>query len=83
MRKHGAGEWIRTTDLRFTKPLLYQLSYAGFGETCARIEGGTLSSALNLTHAILSLSTCFAIGGWTRLLARLDECRSNLTDRTC
>ena len=25
----GAGEWDRTTDLRFTKPLLYQLSYAG------------------------------------------------------
>src|SRR5438034_8157882 len=26
---YGAGEWDRTTDLRFTKPLLYQLSYAG------------------------------------------------------
>jgi len=25
----GAGEWNRTTDLRFTKPLLCQLSYAG------------------------------------------------------
>jgi hypothetical protein len=27
----GAGEWNRTTDLRFTKPLLCQLSYAGSG----------------------------------------------------
>src|SRR5687768_4152452 len=26
----GAGDWNRTSDLRFTKPLLYQLSYAGF-----------------------------------------------------
>ena len=25
----GAGNRIRTRDLRFTKPLLYQLSYAG------------------------------------------------------
>ena len=25
----GAGDWNRTNDLRFTKPLLYQLSYAG------------------------------------------------------
>jgi len=42
-----------------------------------------MSSGLNLTHAILSLSTCFAIGGWTRLLAHLNECRSNLTDSMC
>ncbi len=28
---HGAGDWNRTNDLRFTKPLLYQLSYAGAG----------------------------------------------------
>jgi hypothetical protein len=26
--KNGAGEGIRTRDLRFTKPLLYQLSYS-------------------------------------------------------
>ena len=26
---HGAGDWNRTSDLRFTKPLLCQLSYAG------------------------------------------------------
>ncbi len=26
--RNGAGEWIRTIDLRFTKPLLYRLSYA-------------------------------------------------------
>ena len=25
----GAGEGNRTPDLRFTKPLLYRLSYAG------------------------------------------------------
>ena len=28
----GAGDWNRTSDLRFTKPLLYQLSYAGLCE---------------------------------------------------
>ena len=27
--KYGAGEGNRTPDLRFTKPLLYRLSYAG------------------------------------------------------
>ncbi|SRR5579875_2455252 len=27
--KRGAGEGNRTPDLRFTKPLLYRLSYAG------------------------------------------------------
>ncbi len=26
---NGAGREIRTPDLRFTKPLLYQLSYTG------------------------------------------------------
>ena len=31
LRKFGAHEWTRTTDLRFTKPLLYRLSYMGFG----------------------------------------------------
>ncbi len=28
-RNYGATDWIRTNDLRFTKPLLYQLSYGG------------------------------------------------------
>ena len=28
----GAGERNRTSDLRFTKPLLYRLSYAGGNE---------------------------------------------------
>ena len=28
-KKSGAGEGNRTPDLRFTKPLLYRLSYAG------------------------------------------------------
>jgi hypothetical protein len=28
IRKNGAGEGTRTHDLRFTKPLLYQLSYS-------------------------------------------------------
>ncbi len=26
---YRATDWIRTNDLRFTKPLLYQLSYGG------------------------------------------------------
>jgi hypothetical protein len=29
MLKYGASEGTRTLDLRFTKPMLYQLSYAG------------------------------------------------------
>ena len=29
-RVNGASEGTRTLDLRFTKPMLYQLSYAGF-----------------------------------------------------
>ncbi len=33
----GAGTKSRTRDLRFTKPLLYQLSYAGLGERIIRI----------------------------------------------
>jgi hypothetical protein len=28
-QKNGADDGIRTRDLRFTKPLLYQLSYVG------------------------------------------------------
>ena len=32
LEKHGAGEGNRTPDLRFTKPLLYRLSYAGRAE---------------------------------------------------
>ena len=30
-KKTGANDEIRTRDLRFTKPLLYQLSYIGVG----------------------------------------------------
>ena len=29
LRNNGAEDGIRTRDLRFTKPLLYQLSYVG------------------------------------------------------
>jgi hypothetical protein len=36
----GAGDWNRTSDLRFTKPLLYQLSYAG---AWVRRKGGLIS----------------------------------------
>ena len=32
----GAGARNRTRDLRFTKPLLYQLSYTGLREIIAR-----------------------------------------------
>ena len=40
----GADDGIRTRDLRFTKPLLYQLSYvgaeiaAGTCHPCARVQ---------------------------------------------
>ncbi len=50
--KTGAGEWNRTTDLRFTKPLLCQLSYAGF-------PGGNTSNAdrkRDLTQDVKHLS---------------------------
>ena len=33
---YGAGDWNRTSDLRFTKPLLCQLSYAGVLRTVCR-----------------------------------------------
>ena len=36
----GAGDWNRTSDLRFTKPLLYQLSYAGKEKTSGRPSPG-------------------------------------------
>ena len=32
-REHGAGERIRTADLRITNALLYQLSYTGEGSS--------------------------------------------------
>jgi hypothetical protein len=35
----GAGEEIRTPDPRITNALLYQLSYAGFGEPASVGEG--------------------------------------------
>jgi hypothetical protein len=34
----GADDGIRTRDLRFTKPLLYQLSYVGAGGKIASQE---------------------------------------------
>ena len=44
--KAGADDGIRTRDLRFTKPLLYQLSYVGKrGQTLHR--GNSVAIALN------------------------------------
>ena len=40
-RSDGADDEIRTRDLRFTKPLLYQLSYVG-----VKKGGGNMPSAL-------------------------------------
>ena len=34
----GAGEWIRTTDLRITNALLYQLSYTGNNALACRLQ---------------------------------------------
>lgn len=45
--EEGADDGIRTRDLRFTKPLLYQLSYVG-GKT-----GKTLHPATVHTSALL------------------------------
>ncbi len=41
--KFGAGDWNRTSDLRFTKPLLYQLSYAGPRARAHNLHGFFLS----------------------------------------
>ena len=38
--KSGAGEGNRTPDLRFTKPLLYRLSYAGPERKCSPSKPG-------------------------------------------
>ena len=40
-QENGADDEIRTRDLRFTKPLLYQLSYVG-----VKKGGGNMPSAL-------------------------------------
>ena len=34
----GSGEWIRTTDLRITNALLYQLSYTGNNALACRLQ---------------------------------------------
>ena len=57
----GAGSRSRTHDLRFTKPLLYQLSYAGpalrearYFTTCrcfGRVRGLPFGDVLSLTAA--------------------------------
>ena len=45
MEKTGAGEWDRTTDLRFTKPLLCHLSYAGHQFSREGTSGGYVECA--------------------------------------
>src|SRR6185436_7043595 len=50
-RVNGASEGIRTLDLRFTKPMLYQLSYAGL-----------LRSDLENSRGFFSLSSFPAFG---------------------
>ncbi len=49
--EHGAGEGNRTPDLRFTKPLLYQLSYAGYPQT-RKCSPGKSGHAPNLGVSI-------------------------------
>src|SRR5690348_12829372 len=44
----GAGEGNRTPDLRFTKPLLYRLSYAGQPAAWAVTSGTTLAPRAKL-----------------------------------
>ena len=39
MNGSGAGARTRTADLRFTKPLLYQLSYAGIFDKTSDNKG--------------------------------------------
>ena len=48
-RRRGAEDGIRTRDLRFTKPLLYQLSY--FGLTTERGEHATRARSRKLANA--------------------------------
>ena len=53
-REAGADDGIRTRDLRFTKPLLYQLSYVGG-------SGKTLHSRARDTSALEAASLCEAL----------------------
>src|SRR6185503_9197616 len=60
----GAGDWNRTSDLRFTKPLLYQLSYAGLCEG----RGPTLSRVFPKPQGERQDHLSFATG-WSRTIA--------------
>jgi hypothetical protein len=44
----GAGRGTRTPDLRFTKPLLYQLSYAGNPGRMANKSPNEVSKSVQL-----------------------------------
>jgi hypothetical protein len=51
-RDRGAGSRNRTHDQRFTKPLLYQLSYAGLSRDFTRAEAAASGNrSLNATAA--------------------------------
>ena len=53
LESNGAGEWNRTTDLRFTKPLLCQLSYAGFlhADSCFHLGKASYSDGFDTVNA--------------------------------
>ena len=51
---YGAGDWNRTNDLRFTKPLLYQLSYAGAG-SLQRLKVGRAHDSQEITGVSIAV----------------------------
>ena len=75
----GATSRTRTDDLRFTKPLLYQLSYRGSGETPASrpssLKLAQLAAVLNL--GVLSADSRFGgLGACGRSPERADRFES-------
>ena len=76
IEKTGAGDWNRTSDLRFTKPLLYQLSYAGILE---EIEGRSRRLA---TDQILENAMIPATGGTVNDGARVGIASLTLVPRS-
>src|SRR4051794_19990785 len=74
-RKRRADDGIRTRDLRFTKPLLYQLSYIGGkrAKDCTRRP--------STQAALWAGSVIRRLGSSTRALQWQDECLTDLAQR--
>ena len=74
---YGAGEWNRTTDLRFTKPLLCQLSYGGSLYLLADLRDAMQPlffvfrhSAVKWGHDVLD---CLGLPPWGKVRVALNQ----------